>query len=69
VILRFPANGDGRDSEPATIYIDGFTGALYLDKPREVDRYAGAFDSIWNAALDETASRDLIHQAAEELRQ
>ena len=69
VILRFPANGDGRDSEPATIYIDGFTGALYLDKPREVDRYAGAFDSIWNAALDEPASRDLIHQAAEELRQ
>jgi hypothetical protein len=33
VILRFPPNGDGRDSEPATIYIDGFTGALYLDKP------------------------------------
>ena len=46
VILRFPVNGDGRESEPATIYIDGFTGALYLDKAVEVDRYAQAFTGI-----------------------
>ena len=69
VVLRFSANGDDRESEPATIYIDGFTGALYLDKPREVERYANAFKSIWNVALDESASRELIRQAAEELRQ
>jgi transcriptional regulator with XRE-family HTH domain len=69
VILRFPRNGDGHDSEPATVYVDGFTGALYLDKPREVERYATAFESIWSAALDEPASRGLINQAAEELRQ
>jgi transcriptional regulator with XRE-family HTH domain len=68
VILRFPVNGDGRESEPATIYIDGFTGALYLDKAAEVDRYAQAFTGIWNACLDESGSRDLIHQAAEELK-
>src|SRR5690348_8254490 len=67
VILRFPVNGDGRESEPATVYIDGFTGALYLDKPAEVDRYAQAFTGIWDACLDEPGSRDLIHQAAEEL--
>ena len=69
VILRFPLNGDGHDSEPATVYVDGFTGALYLDKPREVDRYASAFENIWSAALDQAASRELINQAAEELRQ
>jgi transcriptional regulator with XRE-family HTH domain len=69
VILRFPLNGDGHDSEPATVYIDGFTGALYLDKAREVDRYASAFENIWSAALDQAASRELIRQAAEELRQ
>jgi hypothetical protein len=68
VIMRFPLNGDGRDSEPATVYIDGFTGALYLDKPREVEQYARAFGGIWDACPDETASRDLIHHAAEELR-
>jgi transcriptional regulator with XRE-family HTH domain len=69
VILQFPVNGDGRDSEPATVYVDGFTGALYLDKQREVERYANAFENIWSAALDEPASRELINQAAEELRQ
>jgi transcriptional regulator with XRE-family HTH domain len=63
-ILRFPLNG-GRESEPATVYADGFTGALYLDKPREVERYAQAFATIWDASLDETASRALIHQTAE----
>jgi hypothetical protein len=68
VILRFPLNGDGRESEPATVYMDGFTGALYLDKPGEVERYAHAFGGIWDACLDQSASRDLIHHAAEELR-
>jgi transcriptional regulator with XRE-family HTH domain len=68
VILRFAANG-GRDSEPPTVYADGFTGALYLDKPHEVGRYTEAFDSIRRVSCDEAASRNLIHQAAEELRQ
>jgi transcriptional regulator with XRE-family HTH domain len=69
VMLRFPLNGDGQDSEPATVYADGFTGALYLDKPHEVTRYTDAFENIWSAALDEPASRALIRKAAEELRQ
>ena len=68
VILRFPLNGDGRESEPATVYMDLFTGALYLDKGGEVERYAQAFGGIWDACLDEAASRDLIHHAAEELK-
>ena len=67
-LLRFPLNGDGHESEPATVYADGFTGALYLDKPHEVERYATAFESIWSAALDEAASTDLTRQSAEELR-
>ena len=69
VVLRFPPNGDGQDSEPATVYVDGFTGDLYLDKAREVEQYASAFDNIWRAALGEAASRDLIHRVAEELRE
>jgi transcriptional regulator with XRE-family HTH domain len=68
VIMRFPVNADGRESEPATVYKDGFTGALYLDKPREVERYAQAFGRIRDACLDEDASRSLIQQAAEEFR-
>jgi Domain of unknown function (DUF5753)/Helix-turn-helix domain len=66
-ILRFPPNGDGRDSEPPTVYVDGFTDALYLDKPAEIDHYAQAFTAMWNQALNETDSRILLRQAAKEL--
>ncbi|MGH3251868.1 MAG: DUF5753 domain-containing protein, partial [Trebonia sp.] len=66
-ILRFPTNGGGQDSEPPTVFSDLFTGALYLDKPREVARYDRAFEDIWDAALDAEASRDLLRQAAEAL--
>jgi transcriptional regulator with XRE-family HTH domain len=68
-ILRFPLNGDGRASEPPTVYVDGFTGDLYLDKAREIDRYDEAFNGIWLAALDEKASRDLLRQASREIQQ
>ncbi len=68
-ILRFPLNGDGRQSEPPTVYVDGFTGDLYLDKQREIERFDQAFSGIWSAALNETASRELIRRASEELQQ
>jgi len=67
-ILRFPVNGNGEESEPPTVFSDLFTGALYLDRPHEVARYDQAFGQIWDNAMDEDASRALLHQAAEELR-
>lgn len=67
VILRFPLNGDGKATEPPTVYVDGFTGALYLDKQAEIDRYTMAFTDIWSAALSESASQDLLDQAFREL--
>jgi hypothetical protein len=62
-VLRFPANGNGEDSEPPTVFSDLFTGAIYLDKPNEVARYDQAFGAIWETALDEGASRDQLRQA------
>ncbi len=67
-ILRFPVNGGGLESEPPTVYADIYTGAIYLDKPHELSRYDQAFEEIWKTSLDEQASKDLIRQAAEELR-
>jgi transcriptional regulator with XRE-family HTH domain len=69
VILRFPANGDGQDSEPPTVYVDGYTGALYLDKPNEIQRYNDAYADIMSSSQDEPASSNLILQAAKELAQ
>lgn len=64
VILRFPLNGDGSETEPPTVYSDGYTGGLYLDRPTEVERYDTAFQGIWNASMDEQASRRLIAEVA-----
>jgi transcriptional regulator with XRE-family HTH domain len=66
-ILRFPLNGTGQETEPPTVYVESLTGALYLDKPREIDRYDTAFTNIWKSSLDERASEDLITPAAREL--
>jgi transcriptional regulator with XRE-family HTH domain len=68
-ILRFPLNGGGMDSEPPTVYKDGFTGSLYLDKPHEVERFSEAFERIWETSLDGQASLRIIQQVAEELGQ
>jgi hypothetical protein len=68
VILRFPRNANGEETEPPIVYVDGFTGDLYLDKPREIERYAMAFDDINRLALSEPESMDLIHRAAKEYR-
>jgi transcriptional regulator with XRE-family HTH domain len=67
-VLRFPLNGGGQESEPPTIYQEMYTGALYLDKPAEVERFDAAFEAIWDTALDERSSRDLIGRTAEEMR-
>ncbi|MEU6617824.1 helix-turn-helix domain-containing protein [Streptomyces parvus] len=67
VTLRFPAHGDSPYVEPPTVYVEGFTGALYLDKPNEIERYDGAFTSIWGSALDEAGSASLLKQAVREL--
>jgi transcriptional regulator with XRE-family HTH domain len=67
-VLRFPQNGNGI-GEPATVFQDGMTGALYLDKPGEVERYTGVFAGLTDISLDEPSSASLIHRAAEEFRQ
>ncbi|MFE2374998.1 helix-turn-helix domain-containing protein [Streptomyces sp. NPDC059398] len=67
VTLRFPTHGDSPYVEPPTVYVEGFTGALYLDKPNEIERYDGAFKSIWGSALGAADSTSLLKQAAREL--
>ncbi|MGY9070593.1 helix-turn-helix domain-containing protein [Streptomyces lavendulae] len=64
IILRFPLIGEGAATEPPTVYADGYTGGLYLDKEREVQQYDAAFNDIWEASLDEQASQRLIAEVA-----
>ncbi|MCD0453136.1 helix-turn-helix domain-containing protein [Actinocorallia sp. API 0066] len=69
ILLRFPTTGDGRDHEPPTVYVQGFTGALYLDKAHEIHRYAEAFAVMWDEALSEADSTALFQQIAREIKE
>ncbi len=64
-ILDFPADGN-KEPEPSTVYSEGLTGALYLDKPADV----AAFDDVWtriqSVSLDESESRKRIATAVKE---
>ena len=64
-VLTFPAER-GRDPEPPTVYTDGPTGALYLDKPREVESYEMIWHSITERALDAAQSSRAMRAMSEE---
>ena len=57
-ILEFASTG--RTAEPSIVYSEGLTGALYLDKPKEVEAYDAVRHSIRSISLEEPASRALV---------
>jgi DNA-binding XRE family transcriptional regulator len=59
VILDFPAMGS-RQPEPTTVYSESLTGALYLDRPSEVNTYYDAWQTLDGLALGAGESGDLI---------
>ncbi|WP_067680214.1 helix-turn-helix domain-containing protein [Nocardia miyunensis] len=65
-LLEFPSHPTSRLTEPPVVYVEGYTGALYLDKPGEIDRYKLACKAIRAAALSEHDSRQLILDIARE---
>ncbi|MGW4248387.1 helix-turn-helix domain-containing protein [Nocardia sp. NPDC004722] len=50
--------------EPSVIYVENYTGDMYLEDEDDVGRYRRAFETIQHAALDAVASRNLLRQAA-----
>lgn len=66
ILLRFPRDVNGKESEPPIVYISGFTGDLYLDKTSEIERFGAAFGDLVGLALDTRASQSYILQAARE---
>ncbi|WP_405161841.1 helix-turn-helix domain-containing protein [Nocardia sp. NBC_01499] len=66
VMLEFPRHPTAHLTEPPVIYMQGFTGALYLEKTEEVQQYQLAYADLQRSALDETRSRALIRKIAKE---
>jgi len=67
-ILSFPAPESGRPSDPPTVYVEGYVGALYLDQEDEVMRYDQAFDRISAATGDPSGdkTREILWKASQE---
>nr|WP_246598495.1 helix-turn-helix transcriptional regulator [Nocardia tengchongensis] len=70
VLLEFPTRTSPelrtKWVEPPVVYVEGFTGALYLEKGSEIDSYRSALVEIKRHALDEQDTRDMLVQAAKE---
>ncbi|MFE3262378.1 helix-turn-helix domain-containing protein [Nocardia sp. NPDC059091] len=70
VLLEFPPRSSPELKtkwiEPPVVYVEGFTGALYLDQADKVDRYRSALVEIKRRALDEQCTRDLLAHKAKE---
>jgi transcriptional regulator with XRE-family HTH domain len=64
-VLEFPAVGTA-SPEPATIYCENLTGALYLDKLGEVQTYESIWGELEVIALNQADSDDLIRTIIEE---
>ncbi|MEU4312869.1 helix-turn-helix transcriptional regulator [Nocardia sp. NPDC024068] len=68
ILLEFPDHLNPVLTEPPVVYVEGYSGALYLDKPSEIARYQAARSSILQVALDEPDTQRLIEATAREYR-
>ncbi|MDG4766161.1 helix-turn-helix transcriptional regulator [Solwaraspora sp. WMMD406] len=64
-ILTFP-KVSVRPPEPTTVYSDGPCGAVYLDKPTEIEVYEGIWSSIKQHCLTPLESTEFITRIAKE---
>ncbi|WP_442790354.1 helix-turn-helix domain-containing protein [Nocardia sp. CDC153] len=66
VILEFGTDSKGQPVEPPVVYVEGFTGDLYLERQGDVQRYRRAQAGLERCALDVQDSRNLLRQVAKE---
>ncbi|WP_228001036.1 helix-turn-helix domain-containing protein [Nocardia australiensis] len=65
VILDFVPDSEGV-TEPTVIYIENYTGDMYLERERDVVGYRRASATIQHAALDAVSSRTKLRMKAKE---
>ncbi|MBF6357176.1 helix-turn-helix domain-containing protein [Nocardia higoensis] len=65
-ILDFASDADGRPLEPSVVYVESYTGNIYLERTTTVRRYRAGFEVIQRVALDGPNSKRLLRQVAKE---
>ncbi|WP_280204956.1 helix-turn-helix domain-containing protein [Nocardia farcinica] len=65
-ILDFDSDQHGRVLEPPVVYVQSYTGDIYLERRDTVQRYRAAAEVMQRVALDVPSSKRLLRQAAKE---
>ncbi|MFD7845478.1 Scr1 family TA system antitoxin-like transcriptional regulator [Nocardia sp. NPDC059764] len=51
-------------AEPTVIYVESYTGDMYLEGEADVGKYRRAFATIQHVAMDAVTSRNMLRQCA-----
>ncbi|MEV3960898.1 helix-turn-helix transcriptional regulator [Nocardia sp. NPDC050193] len=65
-LFEFPSLRSGRPPEPPVVFVEGFTGALFLEAGEAIDRHREAVSGVRAVALHEDDTRRLLQEIAEE---
>ena len=65
-LFEFPPLRPGRPPEPAVVFVEGFTGALFLEDNETIARHREAIAGIREVTLEEDDTRSLMQEIAEE---
>ncbi|WP_280424873.1 helix-turn-helix domain-containing protein [Nocardia carnea] len=65
-LFEFPPLRAGRAPEPPVVFVEGFTGALFLEDTSSIERHRQASVDLHEVALNADDSERLMQQIAEE---
>ncbi|MBF6088744.1 helix-turn-helix domain-containing protein [Nocardia cyriacigeorgica] len=68
LMLEFPALSATKEPEPPVVYVECFSGDLYIEDERELGRYRTALARISRVALNPKQSRDRLREVAKEFQ-
>ncbi|ATL68060.1 helix-turn-helix domain-containing protein [Nocardia terpenica] len=66
ILLVFPKDAKGKPVEPTIVFVESFAGDAYLEQNDDVRRCRETFRTLWDAAMDDRASRTFIRELARE---
>lgn len=65
-ILEFDVDAPGDPVWPPVVYLETFSGCMYLEREDDVQRYIRVLETLRSASLDEAQSRSLMRTVAKE---
>lgn len=65
-LFEFPPLHLNRMPEPPVVFVEGFTGALFLEDDGVIERHRSAVENLREVALSENDTRRLVQEIAEE---